>query len=128
MRLGVLIDLISALVVLMALASAVAVVAAIRQWMVALAVLLDLLTAAGLLRLAADPSVSRVLSAATVLAIRHLVTWSLTNSRSAAIGKGAAVDSRAALARISKALAPLPLRMPPLDDSSGDRDDGSGHG
>jgi len=48
--------------------------------------------------------------------IRHLVIWSLTNSGSVAIGNGAAVDSRAALARISKALAPLPLRTPPLDD------------
>jgi hypothetical protein len=43
MRFGVLIDPISALVVLMALAGAVAVVPAIRPWMVALAVLLDLL-------------------------------------------------------------------------------------
>jgi hypothetical protein len=128
MKLGVLIDLISAIVVLGALVSAMVVLVAIREWMVALAVMLDLLTAAGLLRLAADPSVTRVLSAATVLAVRRLITWSLINSRSATIGKGVAIDSRATLARIAKALAPLPVRMPPLDDSNGDRNDHSGRG
>jgi hypothetical protein len=45
--------------------------------MAALAVLLDLLTAAGLLHLAADPSYLRALSAGIVLGIRHLISWSL---------------------------------------------------
>lgn len=80
MTLGSLIDLLSAIVVLLALVSATAALLATRRMMVGLAVLLDLLTAAGLLHLAADPTYMRALSAATVLAIRHLVSWSLSNS------------------------------------------------
>ena len=79
--LGKIIDLLSAVVVVLALASAAAALAATGRFMVALAVLLDLLTAAGLLHLAADPTYMRALSAAAILAIRHLVTWSLMSSR-----------------------------------------------
>lgn len=80
MSFGRLIDLMSALVVLMALVSAGATLAATHRLMMALAVLLDLLTAAGLLRLAVDPDLMRAASAATVLAIRNLVSWSLSKN------------------------------------------------
>jgi hypothetical protein len=72
-----LIDLISTCVVVLAIIASAAVLLATRRVDVALAVLLDLLTGAGLLHLAADPSYMRAVSAAIVLAIRRLVTWSL---------------------------------------------------
>jgi uncharacterized membrane protein len=78
MSFGRLIDLMSALVALMALVSAGATLAATHRLMMALAVLLDLLTAAGLLRLAVDPDLMRAATAAIVLAIRNVVSWSLS--------------------------------------------------
>lgn len=48
-----------------------------RRWRVALAVLLDLLTAAGLLRLAQPPDLGRLAAAAAVLAVRRLAVAGL---------------------------------------------------
>jgi len=75
--LGDVVEIAGAVVACLGIAAAAAVFAASRRPMAALAVLLDLLTAAGLLHLAADPSYLRALSAGIVLAIRHLITWSL---------------------------------------------------
>jgi hypothetical protein len=47
--------------------------AASRRPRAALSVLLDLLTAAGLLRLAAEPDWHRLLTAAAVVALRHVI-------------------------------------------------------
>ncbi|CAM5338646.1 DUF1622 domain-containing protein [Streptomyces griseomycini] len=57
-------------------ASAVVLVAA-RRLMIGLAVLLDFLIAAGLLRLAGEPSWDAIVTAATVIAVRKLVTAGL---------------------------------------------------
>ncbi|WP_374984770.1 hypothetical protein [Streptomyces fradiae] len=56
----------------------------------ALAVLLDFLTAAGLVRLSGDLSWNGVLTAAAVIALRHLITFGLTPARS---GAGSGVRS-----------------------------------
>lgn len=48
-----------------------------RRPAVALPVLLDLLTAAGLLRLAVDPDLPRALGAAAIVALRHLLVAGL---------------------------------------------------
>jgi hypothetical protein len=79
-NLGEVIDLAGAVVVLLAVLGAVAALVATRQREVALAVLLDLLTAAGLLHLAADPGFMRAASAATVLLVRRLINWSLAGA------------------------------------------------
>jgi hypothetical protein len=71
------IDMGSAVVVLLGVIASATVLVTVRRRDEALAVLLDLLTAAGLLHLAADPSYKRAASAALVLAVRRLVTWSL---------------------------------------------------
>jgi hypothetical protein len=86
-----LIDLASAGVVVLAVLSAGAALAATRRRGVALAVLLDLLTAAGLLHLAADPSYMRAASAGVVLVIRRLITWSLANGKA---GMGTSMGPR----------------------------------
>lgn len=78
MKFGTLIDAMTVVVVMMAVVSATATLAATRRRMIALAVLLDMLTAASLLRLAVDPDFVRAATAATVLAIRHLISWSLS--------------------------------------------------
>ncbi|GIF73963.1 hypothetical protein [Asanoa siamensis] len=79
----------SAVVVAMGIVVGAATLAATRRPMAALAVLLDFLAAAGLLHLAADPTYLRALSAAIVLGIRHLITWSLqTGSRAAMMPPG----------------------------------------
>ncbi len=57
------------------------VLARTRQVGLALGVLLDLLTAAGLLRLAGPPSVQRTAAAALVVLIRHLAVIGLTAAR-----------------------------------------------
>ncbi|MET9929877.1 MULTISPECIES: hypothetical protein [unclassified Streptomyces] len=51
-----------------------------RTFRSALAVLLDFLTAAGLIRLAGDPSWSGILQAASVIALRKLLSTGLTLS------------------------------------------------
>lgn len=56
-----------------ALVAAAAALFATRRPRAALPVLLDLLTAAGLLRLAAEPEWHRLLSAAAVIGLRHLI-------------------------------------------------------
>jgi hypothetical protein len=84
MSVGTSIDLLSAIVVLLALVSGATTFASTRQLGIALAVLLDLLTAAGLLHLAADPTYMRAVSAAIVLGVRHLVSWSLSHTGQAA--------------------------------------------
>ena len=72
----------SAVAVAMGLVAAGVTFAATGRPLAALGVLLDFLIAAGLLHLAANPSYLRALSAGIVLAIRHLITWSLqTGSR-----------------------------------------------
>ena len=53
-----------------------------RSPAVGLTVLLDLLTAAGLLRLAIDPVWPRAAAAGAVLSIRHLVTSGLSGAKS----------------------------------------------
>ena len=67
----------SAVLVAMGIVAGAAALATTRHPLAALAVLLDFLTAAGLLHLAADPTYLRALSAGIVLAVRHLITWSL---------------------------------------------------
>lgn len=57
----------------MALGSALLALLVTRRWPTALTVLLDLLTAAGLLRLVGPPDWRRVLGAALVIAVRRLV-------------------------------------------------------
>jgi hypothetical protein len=79
MTLGNIINLVSAIVVLTALVSGAAVLLVTRKAMVALAVLLDLLSAAGLLALTTDPTYINALFAAGILAIRQVVTWGLTS-------------------------------------------------
>ena len=56
-----------------ALVSAALALAATRRPALALAILLDLLLAAGLLRLVGDPGWTALASAAVVIALRHLV-------------------------------------------------------
>jgi hypothetical protein len=68
-------------VVLMALLGSAAVLLASRRLDVALAVLLDLLTAAGLLHLAASPTFRSAAFAGIVLAVRHVVGWGLRRGR-----------------------------------------------
>ncbi|SNS68517.1 hypothetical protein SAMN05421812_101403 [Asanoa hainanensis] len=77
MSLGEVTEAASAVAVAMGIVVAAASLAATRKPMAALAVLLDFLTVAGLLHLAADPTYLRALSAGIVLAVRHLITWSL---------------------------------------------------
>ncbi|MEV4534183.1 hypothetical protein AB0J82_10165 [Asanoa sp. NPDC049518] len=82
MSLGEVTEAASAVAVAMGIGVAAAVLAANRTPMAALAVLLDFLTVAGILHLAADPTYLRALSAGIVLGVRHLITWSLqTGSR-----------------------------------------------
>lgn len=59
------------------LVAASVVLAASRRLMPALAVLLDFLTAAGLLRLAGEPSWNTIAAAAAVIAVRKLITAGL---------------------------------------------------
>lgn len=61
----------------MAVLSAVAVLAATRDGRLATAVLLELLLAAGLLRLADDPGWTGIATAAAVVALRRLVAVGL---------------------------------------------------
>lgn len=56
-------------------------VATTRDWRTALAVLLEMLTAAGLLRLAGPPSLRVTAAAGVVLAIRRLVVLGLDPAR-----------------------------------------------
>ncbi|MDT9684507.1 hypothetical protein RND61_20965 [Streptomyces sp. TRM76323] len=71
------------------LITAAGLVAAAASWRLtgrfrsALAVLLDFLTAAGLVRLAGDPAWGSVLSAAAVIALRRLIGSGLALSRAA---------------------------------------------
>ncbi len=57
--------------------AAAAVLASTRQPREALAVLLEFLTAAGLLRLAGTPSWSSLLTAAVIIALRRLISAGL---------------------------------------------------
>jgi hypothetical protein len=59
------------------LVAAAAALLATRRREVSLAILLDLLTCAGLLHLAAGPTYTRAATAAIVLGIRRLITWTL---------------------------------------------------
>ncbi|MFP8960420.1 hypothetical protein ACLIYP_07585 [Streptomyces nanhaiensis] len=63
------------------LMAAAVVLASGRRLVPALAVLLDFLTAAGLLRLAGDPDWSTIAAAAAVIALRRLVTAGLRASQ-----------------------------------------------
>jgi hypothetical protein len=80
-----LIDLAGAAVVGLAVVASSAVLLTVRRGQVALSVLLDLLTAAGLLHLSAVPGYMSAASAAMVLAVRRLVSWGLVQG-----GKGEA--------------------------------------
>jgi len=67
-----------------------------RRLAVALAVLLDLLTAAGLLHLAASPTFRSAAFAGIVLAVRHVVGWGLrggcrADGRDGEVGPGVSV-------------------------------------
>jgi hypothetical protein len=73
------IDLASVVVVLMAIVAAGAALVSTRHRGAALPILLDLLTAAGLLHLSAGPSFGRALTAAAVLAVRTLIRWGLSD-------------------------------------------------
>lgn len=77
MKVSSLVDIGSAAVVGLAILASGAVLARFRRRDVALPVLLDFLSAAGLLHLAADPNFMRAASAAAVLAVRRLALWSL---------------------------------------------------
>lgn len=77
MRISGPVDLASAVIVLLAVVAALLALVVTRRRETALAVLLDFLTAAGLLRLAADPGYLRAASAATVLVVRHTISWIL---------------------------------------------------
>ncbi|WP_432548122.1 hypothetical protein [Kineococcus sp. SYSU DK004] len=74
---NVALDLAALTVSAAALVSAVVVLLSTRRPSAALPVLLDLLTAAGLLRLAADPSWQRIAGAAAIVALRHLLVHGL---------------------------------------------------
>lgn len=74
------IDLASAVVVALALVAAAAALLATRRPEVGLAVLLDLLMCAGLLYLAAGPTYTRAATAAIILGIRRLITWTLAGA------------------------------------------------
>jgi hypothetical protein len=75
------IDLLSLVVAIMGIISAAVALWLTRRRQIALAVLLDLLTAAGLLRLAAEPDFIRAATAAVVLVIRRMVSWALSLGR-----------------------------------------------
>lgn len=62
---------------LLGLASATAVLAATRRGQLSLQVLLEFLLAAGLLRLADDPTPQQLVVAAGVLALRRLLAYDL---------------------------------------------------
>jgi uncharacterized membrane protein len=72
-----LIDLDSMAVVLLGIIAATATLGSTRRLARALPVLLDLLTAAGLLHLTTAPSYQRAATAAAILVIRHLLSWGL---------------------------------------------------
>ena len=74
------IDLASAVVVALAVVAAAAALLATRRPEIGLAVLLDLLTCAGLLHLAAGPTYGRAATAAIILGIRRLITWTLAGA------------------------------------------------
>lgn len=57
------------------------VLARTRKPVLALSVLLDLFTAAGLIRLTGPPSLQRTATAALVVAIRHLAVFGLSAGR-----------------------------------------------
>lgn len=82
------IDLASVIVVLLAIVAAGAALVSTHNGRAALAILLDLLTAAGLLHLAVGPSFGRVLTAAVVLAIRRLISWGLSDKGSRSMPPG----------------------------------------
>ncbi|MCZ2860494.1 DUF1622 domain-containing protein [Blastococcus sp. VKM Ac-2987] len=66
-----------------AVVSGLVALAATRRPALALGILLDLLVAAGLLRLAGDPSWQAIATTAVVIALRHLVGYGLrTGARS----------------------------------------------
>ena len=69
----VLLDALALLLTVAALTCGAVVLASTHRWAAALAVFLDLLTAAGLLRLAGEPSYRRALTAALLLLIRRVV-------------------------------------------------------
>lgn len=73
-------DLAALLVTAAALVAAAVALAATGRPRAALPVLLDLLTAAGLIRLAADPEWRRLLTAAAVVLLRHVIATDLGRS------------------------------------------------
>jgi hypothetical protein len=74
------IDLASAVVVALAIVAAAAAILATRRPEVGLVVVLDLLMCAGLLHLAAGPTYTRAATAAIILGIRRLITWTLVGA------------------------------------------------
>jgi hypothetical protein len=67
----------SQFIAMAALLSGIVALAATRRPALALGILLDMLVAAGLLRLVGDPSWRALATAAIVIAIRHLVGYGL---------------------------------------------------
>ena len=65
------------LITVLALLSALVVLVAARDARVAIAVLLELLLAAGLLRLADDPGWRQIATAAVIVALRRLLSFGL---------------------------------------------------
>ena len=94
----------SALCVLAGLVAGAAVLVSVRQPTVALAVALELWTAAGLLRLTGAPTIEAVATAAGVLVVRRLVVVSLHRSVS-----GGPPES------LPRLVLPLPSRKDPSD-------------
>jgi len=95
------------LVTAAALVSGAIALLATRRPALALGVLLDLLVAAGLLRLVGDPSWQAVVTAAAVVALRHLISFGLRTG--APPGQGRSTD-RSARSPSSGALADQLLR------------------
>lgn len=74
------VDQLALLVTAAALLSAALALLVTRRPRAALPVLLDLLMAAGLLRLAIDPDLRRAAAAAALVALRHLVVFGLRSA------------------------------------------------
>lgn len=76
-----LVDQLALLVTAGALISSGVCLGVTRQPRQAMSVLLDLLTAAGLLRLAIDPDLQRAAAAGAVVVLRHLIVFGLNARR-----------------------------------------------
>ena len=88
MSIASLVDQASLLCVLAGLLAGAATLASVRRTTLAVAVALELWTAAGLLRLTGEPSMRAVATAAGVLLVRRLVTINLGPGAPGARGRG----------------------------------------